>query len=85
LFLRQYRSPLVYLLLGAAFFIGHQTDALVILVIVRAERSMDVLRRVSASHTRVLRSGREREVAAMAIVSPMATARVNARARPLRP
>lgn len=83
LFLRQYRSALVYLLLGAgvlAFVLGHRTDAWVILAIVtanallgafqegRAERSMTALRRLSASHARILRDGREREIEARAVV-----------------
>ena len=83
LLLRQYRSPLVYLLLAAgvgAFVLGHRTDAWVILAIVtanallgafqegRAERSMAALRRMTASHARVLRSGREREIEARAVV-----------------
>jgi magnesium-transporting ATPase (P-type) len=83
LVLRQYRSALVYLLLGAgvlAFLLGHRTDSWVILAIVtanallgafqegRAERSMAALRRLSASHTRILRGGREREIEARAVV-----------------
>ncbi|HVJ94581.1 MAG TPA: cation-transporting P-type ATPase, partial [Labilithrix sp.] len=83
LILRQYRSPLVYLLLAAgvlAFVLGHRTDAWVILAIVtanaalgafqegRAERSMAALRRLTASHARVVRGGREREIEARAVV-----------------
>ena len=83
LFLRQYRSPLVYLLFGAAvlaFVLGHRTDAGVILAIVtanallgayqegRAERSMAALRRLTASHARVLRAGRERVIEATELV-----------------
>jgi magnesium-transporting ATPase (P-type) len=83
LFLRQYRSPLVYLLLAAgvvAFVLGHRTDAWVILAILtanallgalqegRAERSMAALRRMTASRARVLRGGREREIEARAVV-----------------
>ncbi|MBS2014040.1 MAG: HAD-IC family P-type ATPase [Deltaproteobacteria bacterium] len=84
LFLRQYRSPLVYLLIGAAalaFGLGQRTDAWVILTIVtanallgalqegRAERSMAALRRLTASHARVLRGGRERVVEARELVT----------------
>src|SRR6185369_12866559 len=74
---------LVYLLLAAAvlaFVLGHRSDAWVILAIVtanallgafqegRAERSMAALRRLTASHARVLRAGRERVVEAKEIV-----------------
>lgn len=82
-FLRQFKSPLVYLLFVAAalgFVLGHRTDAAVILVIVtlnallgalqegRAERSMEALRSLSASHARVLREGHEEIVLAREVV-----------------
>jgi Ca2+-transporting ATPase len=74
LFLRQFASPLIYILLLAAVIalaMEKLGDAGVILVVVflnavigavqegRAERSMESLRRLAALHTRVLREGRE--------------------------
>lgn len=72
--LRQFKSPLIYLLVLAALIavaLGHRGDALVILAVVcvnaiigafqegRAERSMAALRRLSALHVHVLREDTE--------------------------
>lgn len=82
-FLRQFRSPLIYLLLLAAALavaLGHYGDAAVILLVVlvnaligsvqegRAERSMAALRRLSAVRVRVLRDGAETSLEARALV-----------------
>ncbi len=82
-FLRQFRSPLIYLLLaaaGLALVLGERADALVILAVVfanavigsvqegRAERSMAALRRLSAQQVRVLREGAESVLEARALV-----------------
>jgi magnesium-transporting ATPase (P-type) len=82
-FLRQFKSPLIYLLFVAAavaFLLGERGDAAVILAVVtlnaiigalqegRAERSMEALRRLSEIHARVLRDGREQVVEAHALV-----------------
>jgi magnesium-transporting ATPase (P-type) len=83
LFLRQFQSPLIYLLFLAAaiaFFMGKRGDAGVILVVVflnaiigalqegRAERSMEALRRLAASMVRVVRGGREALIEARELV-----------------
>lgn len=83
IFLHQFRSPLIYLLLaaaGAAFFLGEGKDASVILVVVllnafigafqegRAERSLASLRQLAALKVRVLRGGRELIVEARSVV-----------------
>jgi Ca2+-transporting ATPase len=82
-FLRQFASPLIYILLAAAMLaaaLGKHEDALVILIVVlvnsiigtiqegRAERSMASLRKLSALHVRVLRGGKEEMVAASDLV-----------------
>ncbi|MBA3850122.1 MAG: haloacid dehalogenase [Opitutus sp.] len=82
-FAAQFRSPLIYLLFVAAvlaLFVGDHKDAAVILAVVllnavvgavqegRATRSMEALRKLSALQVRVLREGREREVAAAGLV-----------------
>lgn len=82
-FLRQFASPLIYILLAAAvlaFVLGKREDALVILIVVlvnsiigaiqegRAERSMASLRKLSSSQVRVLRDGKEQMVAASDLV-----------------
>ncbi len=79
LVLRQFASPLIYLLLVAgaiAFGLGHVSDAAVILVVVlvnaaigafqegRAEHSMVALRKLSALRVRVVRGGREEMIEA---------------------
>lgn len=71
---RQFTSPLIYILFVAAviaFATGHPGDSIVILVVVtlnaiigtvqegRAERSMEALRRLSGLNVRVVRSGKE--------------------------
>ena len=82
-FLRQFTSPLIYVLLAAAvlaFALGKHEDAGVILVVVivnsligafqegRAERSMESLRRLSSLHVRVLRDGEARQIEARELV-----------------
>ena len=82
-FLRQFKSPLIYILFVAAALaagMGHWGDAAVILAVVlvnaligayqegRAERSMAALRRLSALQVRVLRDGREQAIAARELV-----------------
>lgn len=82
-FVRQFKSPLIYILLVAAALaaaLGHHGDAGVILVVVlvnaligsfqegRAERSMAALRRLSTLGARVLRDGAERTVEARELV-----------------
>ncbi len=81
--LRQFTSPLIYILFVAAALaaaLGHPGDATVILAVVlvnaligtyqegRAERSMDALRRLSTLRVRVLRDGQEQEIAARDLV-----------------
>jgi magnesium-transporting ATPase (P-type) len=73
-FLQQFVSPLIYILIASAVIaaaLGKYEDALVILIVVlvnsligmfqegRAERSMASLRKLSALHVRVLRSGKD--------------------------
>jgi Ca2+-transporting ATPase len=82
-FVRQFRSPLIYLLLLAAVLavaLGHIGDAAVIVLVVlvnaligsvqegRAERSMAALRRLAAVRVRVLRDGTETSLEARALV-----------------
>lgn len=82
-FLRQFRSPLIYLLLIAAlgaFLLGETRDAAVIVAVLlinaiigafqegKAERSMAALRQISSLKTRVLREGKEHVVAARELV-----------------
>ncbi|WP_418318795.1 cation-translocating P-type ATPase [Piscinibacter sakaiensis] len=82
-FIRQFKSPLIYILFVAALLavaLGHQGDAAVILLVVlvnaligsfqegRAERSMAALRRLSALHVRVLRDGAEQSIEAVDLV-----------------
>src|SRR5436190_17862481 len=81
--LRQFASPLIYILFvaaGIAFFLGKHDDALVILVVVlinagigvfqehRAEQSMDALRRLTAVRARVVRGGNEEMIEARDLV-----------------
>ena len=83
LFVRQFQSPLIYILFVAAALaagLGHWADAAVILGVVlanaligtyqegRAERSMAALRKLSTLQVRVLRDGGERAVAAQDLV-----------------
>ena len=83
LVLRQFRSPLIYLLLlacVAAYLMEEHSDAAVILVVVllnaaigalqegRAERSLAALRRIATLRARVLRSGSEQLIAAHEVV-----------------
>ena len=82
-FLRQFRSPLIYILFAAAALaaaMGHWGDAGVIVAVVlvnaligshqegRAEASMAALRRLSALRVRVLRDGCERILPARDLV-----------------
>jgi Ca2+-transporting ATPase len=83
LFLRQFQSPLIYLLFvaaGISFLLGERSDAAVILGVLifnavigalqegRAARSMAALRRISTVSSRVLRDGREETVDAQELV-----------------
>lgn len=83
IFLHQFLSPLIYLLVvaaGIAFFIGEARDSIVILVVVllnavigayqegRAEQSLEALRRLSKLKARVLRGGQEQIIEASGIV-----------------
>ena len=83
MFAHQFKSPLIYILLAAAALsaaLGHAGDAVVILGVVlanaligalqegRAERSMAALRRLSELQVRVLRDGREQQLAARELV-----------------
>jgi Ca2+-transporting ATPase len=78
-FLRQFRSPLIYLLLlaaGIALALRETSDAVVILVVVlvnaligafqegRAERSLEALRRLAGHKARVIRGGAEQVIEA---------------------
>jgi len=82
-FLRQFASPLIYILFLAAaiaFAVGKRGDAGVILIVVfinaligtfqegRAERSMASLRRLSGLRARVLRGGHESPIEARQLV-----------------
>jgi magnesium-transporting ATPase (P-type) len=82
-FARQFKSPLIYILLVAAVLaaaLEHLGDAVVILAVVlvnaligsfqegRAERSMAALRRLAALHVRVLRDGAEQSIEARELV-----------------
>lgn len=79
LFLGQFASPLIYLLLAAAIIalvMGDRRDAIVILGVLimnsligtfqegRAERTMDALRRLTLARARVIRNGVEQEITA---------------------
>lgn len=83
IFIHQFLSPLIYLLILAAaiaFAIGDQKDAIVILVVVtlnafigafqegRAEQSLQVLRNLSKLKARVLRDGHEHEIESRDVV-----------------
>ena len=82
-FVRQLKSPLIYILFVAALLavsLGHHGDAGVILAVVlvnaligsfqegRAERSMASLRRLAALQARVLRDGHEAQLEARELV-----------------
>jgi len=81
--LRQFRSPLIYILMIAAVVtiaLDEYVDAAVIATVLvfnavvgffqeyRAERSLEALRRLARAQARVLRDGREREVDASELV-----------------
>ena len=81
--LRQFASPLIYILFVAAaiaFMVGETGDAIVILVVVilnaligafqegRAARSMEALRKLASLHARVLRGGTELSIEARELV-----------------
>ena len=78
-FIGQFASPLIYLLLAAAIIalvMGDRRDAIVILGVLimnsligtfqegRAERTMDALRRLTLARARVMRNGIEQEITA---------------------
>ncbi|HEY9857156.1 MAG TPA: HAD-IC family P-type ATPase, partial [Stenomitos sp.] len=82
-FLRQFKSPLIYVLLGAAgvsFLVGKRFDVVVILGIVllnavlgfiqeaRAASAIAALQKLTSPHAHVLRDGEVREVLATAVV-----------------
>ena len=82
-FLRQFASPLIYILFVAAviaFGVGHPGDSIVIIIVVilnavigtvqegRAERSMESLRHLSSLRVRALRGGTEELVEARDLV-----------------
>jgi len=82
-FLSQFKSPLIYLLLVAAAVavtLKHMSDAVVIAVVVmlnaligalqegRAERALAALRRFATRNTRLIREGKEQIVPARAVV-----------------
>ncbi len=75
IFVRQFKSPLIYLLIAAAFFvwyIGETADAIVILAVLlfnaivgaiqegRAQNTLRALQSFSEAHASVLRNGEER-------------------------
>ncbi len=83
LVLRQFGSPLIYLLLEVAtvaFLLGEQSDALVILAVVivnsiigsfqegRAARSIEALRKLASLRARIRRDGEERILEARELV-----------------
>lgn len=83
IFLHQFLSPLIYILLvaaGIAFFIGEPRDSVIILIVVtlnaivgayqegRAEQSLEALRRLSKLKVRLLRGGHEQIIEAGRIV-----------------
>ncbi|MFW6102118.1 MAG: cation-translocating P-type ATPase [Chloroflexota bacterium] len=83
LFLRQFRSPLVYILLAAAvveFVVGKYLDAWVILAVLlfmaiigfvqegRAERAMEALMEMAAPTIRVRRDGKVKDIKAREVV-----------------
>ncbi|MBI2964362.1 MAG: HAD-IC family P-type ATPase [Deltaproteobacteria bacterium] len=82
-FLGQFKSPLIYLLLVAAVIavaLGHASDAAVIFIVVllnaligafqegRAERALEALRKLATHKARLVRGGRQRIVAAGEVV-----------------
>lgn len=82
-FLNQFRSPLIYILLIAtllSFISGHIIDGLVILVVVilnsivgflqeyKAERALDALKKLAALRSAVIRDGEELEIDSSYIV-----------------
>jgi len=83
IFLGQFLSPLIYILLAAAaiaFFVGEAKDSVVILVVVilnafigsfqegRAEQSLDALRKLAKLQSRVIRDGEEKIIESSEIV-----------------
>lgn len=83
IFLHQFLSPLIYILLaaaGIAFFIGEARDSVIILIVVtlnaivgayqegRAEQSLEALRRLAKLKARLLRGGQEQMIEAGRIV-----------------
>lgn len=83
LFLRQFNSPLMYIMMVAifiSFFVGHTSDTYFIIVVVvsnaivgfyqehKANKSLNSLKNLIKQKTRVLRSGREQEVDVSSVV-----------------
>lgn len=83
LFLNQFRSPVIWILLGAvavSVVIGQAIDAAVIMVILvlnavlgfvqefRAEKAIDALKRITTLKATVLRDGREEDIEATDVV-----------------
>lgn len=82
-FIGQFKSPLIYLLLvaaGIALTLGHASDAVVIAVVVllnavigslqegRAERALAALRKLATHSARVLRDGKDQVIEARGVV-----------------
>lgn len=83
LVLRQLKSPLIYLLLGAAllsFVVGHAIDGIVILSVVllntvlgvvqewRAEKALAAIRKMSSPGAHVIRDGKEQKIDAKDVI-----------------
>lgn len=83
IFLRQFKSPLVYLLVvagGVSFALGEATDSYIILVAVfltvvfgyfqeqKAERTLETLEKMVKHRARVMRDGKEQEIEAEELV-----------------
>ena len=82
-FLKQFQSPIVWILIGATIIsviLGEDADAIVIVILLiinailgfiqesRAEKSIEALKRMASLHTTVLRDGRETEIEATKLV-----------------
>lgn len=83
IFLRQFNSILVYIILAAmaiSFFLGHHSDALFIIIVLlinaavgtlqeyKAEKTLVFLKRAIDLRTQVIRSGRKAEISAAELV-----------------
>ncbi|MEW6036014.1 MAG: magnesium-translocating P-type ATPase [Candidatus Micrarchaeota archaeon] len=84
IFVSQFQNPLIYILIGAtatAFFLGEQTEAIIILAIVlvnavlgfvqeyRSEKALEELRKYVSMTARVLRGGQAVEIEARELVT----------------